>query len=115
MRRARKKSFQAFMNVSMPRTVAAGLASGSTAKEVGFVTVLVNSDNDEPIEAELGDTTLEVVTCRGGAALIRLVEGKLDDHLVKGRNAFLSSAVRAAVSLGGRRSETDEPADVFRV
>ncbi|MBB3726971.1 beta-galactosidase [Nonomuraea dietziae] len=85
------------------------------SREIGYVTVLAHSDNDEPIEVELGDATLEVVTCRGGAALIRLVEGKLDDHLVKGRNAFLGSAVRAAVSLGGRRSETDEPADLFRV
>ncbi|MEU4327559.1 hypothetical protein [Nonomuraea dietziae] len=81
------------------------------SKKVGYVTVLAHSDNDEPIEVELGDATLEVVTCRGGAALIRLVEGKLDDHLVKGRNAFLGSAV----SLGGRSSETDEPADLFRV
>ncbi|WP_431896116.1 beta-galactosidase [Nonomuraea sp. bgisy101] len=80
---------------------------------VRYLTVLAHSDNDEPIGVEVGGDRLEVVTCRGGAAVARLAGGRLDDHLVKGVNSFLDSAVSAAIAFGGTRFAAVEAGDLY--
>ncbi|WP_327585593.1 beta-galactosidase [Nonomuraea sp. NBC_00507] len=73
--------------------------------DVCYVTVLVQNDSDPLIELELrhrGRThQIEIVAARGGAAVLRVVAGRLDDHLVKATNSHLGSAVSASIRFDG--------------
>ncbi|HEU4424658.1 MAG TPA: beta-galactosidase [Pilimelia sp.] len=87
--------------------------------EVCYLTVLVDSRNgDMPIRFTLhdGDTVRagELTAAAGGAAILRIVAGRLDDFLVKGVNAYLGSFLPASCAFAGRMFHADEPADLAR-
>lgn len=82
-------------------------------RDVAYLTVLVMDGNDGPVRISFDGHDLEVVAARGGAAVIRVVAGVLDDVLVKGVNGFLDSAVTASVRLDDQTISA--PGDLFRV
>ncbi|GAA4187666.1 hypothetical protein GCM10022252_21650 [Streptosporangium oxazolinicum] len=84
-------------------------------RDVRYMTVLARSDNDGPIRVETGEGTFELSTCRGGGAVLRLAGGRLDDFIVKGRNAFLDSDVPASIAFGDTVHASDRPADLVMV
>ncbi|NUW34334.1 beta-galactosidase [Nonomuraea sp. SMC257] len=84
-------------------------------RDVAHLTVLVRDGNEGPVRIDLDGRELEVVAARGGAAVIRLEAGELDDALVKGVNRYLGSEVAASVRLGGRAHAATAPADLYRV
>ena len=73
----------------------------------GYLTVLVQSDNDGPVDIEIdtagrsGVVRVAVDCARGGAAVLRIADGGLDDFLLTGANEFLGSAVTPSVSVDG--------------
>lgn len=85
----------------------------------GYLTVLVQSDNEGPVTVTLelpeGTRTAEVHAARGGAALLRISAGALDDFLVTGVNTFLDSAVTPVVTVDGRGHRGTAPADLARI
>ncbi|MEY9968220.1 beta-galactosidase [Streptacidiphilus sp. MAP12-16] len=98
------------------RTVGPGPDSTSDS---GYLTVLVQSDNEGPvtIALSLGEraATVTVESAQGGAAVLRIADGELDDFLVTGLNAYLASAVTPAVTLDGHAVRADVPSDLARV
>ncbi|GGK45461.1 hypothetical protein Ppa06_01240 [Planomonospora parontospora subsp. parontospora] len=84
-------------------------------RDVAYLTVLAMSGHEGPVRIDLDGRETEVVTARGGAAVLRLVAGALDDFLVKGVNGHLDSAVAAAVRTGGAVYAAEEPADLVRI
>lgn len=84
-------------------------------RDVAYLTVLTQSDHEGAVCLELDGRTIELITAKGGAALLRLVDGRLDDFLVKGINTYLDSAVPAGVKDGDRIHIADHPADLDRV
>ncbi|MEU7857730.1 beta-galactosidase [Nonomuraea sp. NPDC049141] len=84
-------------------------------RDVHYLTVLVQDDNDGPVgvRTPLGD--VEVVAARGGAAVLRLADGELGDLLVKGVNGWLESAVVARATFAGRTVAAPHPADLVRI
>lgn len=86
-----------------------------TLGDVAYLTVLVAADNDGPVRVDTVHGQVEVVTCKGGAAVIRLVNGEADDFIVKGLNAFLDSAVPAAITVAGTTTTATHPADLARI
>ncbi|GII59863.1 hypothetical protein Pth03_82520 [Planotetraspora thailandica] len=84
-------------------------------RDVQYLTVLVQNDNDAPVRVETPHVSVELVSARGGAAVVRLAGGKLDDFVVKGLNGFLSSAVPASITVGDAGLTADRPADLARV
>jgi beta-galactosidase len=107
---------------AMPR-VTTGQADAywrTVGPDTGHLTVLVQSDNEGPVAVELplgaGRTaTVRVDAAKGGAAVIRIAAGELDDFLVTGLNSFLSSAVVPSVSLDGVTVGADTASDFARV
>jgi beta-galactosidase len=85
------------------------------SRDVQYLTVLVQSDNDGPVRVETPHGVVELVSAQGGAAVVRLAGGALDDFVVKGLNGFLDSAVPARVSMNDVESQADRPADLARV
>ncbi|GAA4572417.1 hypothetical protein GCM10023193_63710 [Planotetraspora kaengkrachanensis] len=85
------------------------------SRDVQYLTVLVQSDNDGPVRVRTPHGVLEVAGARGGAAVVRLAGGVLDDFVVKGLNGFLDSAVAARIALNDVESQADRPADLGRV
>ncbi|MFI6816431.1 beta-galactosidase [Nonomuraea sp. NPDC050328] len=83
--------------------------------DVRYLTVLAADSHEGVVEVETPDGTVSLVTCRGGAAIIRLAGGRLDDVLVKGTNAFLGSAVEASVTYGRDTRTAGHPADLFHL
>ncbi|QMU77536.1 hypothetical protein GXW83_19395 [Streptacidiphilus sp. PB12-B1b] len=89
----------------------------------GYLTVLVQSDHDGPVRVEIAGAgafdgrglAVTVDSARGGAAVLRLVDGALDDFLVTGANAFLGSAVTPAVTVGGVRVQGEYGRDLARI
>ncbi|MFC1419500.1 beta-galactosidase [Streptacidiphilus cavernicola] len=88
--------------------------------DTGYLTVLVQSDSEGPVTVALplggdrvGTVTLE--GAKGGAALLRVVAGELDDFLLTGLNSYLASAVTPSVALGGAVVRAEGPADLARV
>ncbi|GAA4069295.1 beta-galactosidase [Nonomuraea soli] len=84
-------------------------------RDVAYLTVLVQDDNAGTVRVQYGTRSLEVVAARGGAAVIRIVGGRLDDLLVKGVNGYLGSSVAASVSLDGQTVGLEEPGDLYRL
>ncbi|MFI6321910.1 beta-galactosidase [Nonomuraea sp. NPDC050556] len=80
-----------------------------------YLTVLAAADNDGPVRVETPLGEVEVVTCRGGGAVIRIVDGVADDFIVKGVNIFLDSAVAASITVAGTTTAADHPADLTRL
>jgi beta-galactosidase len=92
----------------------------SVAPDTGYLTVLVQSDSEGPVTVSVplgGDrvATVTVESAQGGAALIRVVAGRLDDFLLTGLNSFLSSAVTPSVTLGDETVRAEGPSDLARV
>ncbi|GII58630.1 hypothetical protein Pth03_70190 [Planotetraspora thailandica] len=86
-------------------------------RDVSYLTVLVSAGNEGSMAIQTPYGLVEVVTARGGAAVVRIAGGRIDDFVVKGVNAFLDSAVRAGVSLDGTAAVTPEgkAADLARI
>ncbi|GAA3131367.1 hypothetical protein GCM10010466_22420 [Planomonospora alba] len=84
-------------------------------RDVAYLTVLAMSGHEGPVRIDLDGREVEVVTARGGAAVLRLVAGALDDFLVKGVNGHLGSAVAAGARAGGVRHTAEAPADLSRI
>ncbi|MEO3862699.1 beta-galactosidase [Acrocarpospora sp. B8E8] len=84
-------------------------------RDVTYLTVLTMSDHEGAVLVELDGRPIELITARGGAAIVRLVGGELDDFLVKGVNGFLDSAVPAGVKVGAEILIADHPADLDRI
>ncbi|MFI6599861.1 beta-galactosidase [Nonomuraea sp. NPDC050536] len=80
---------------------------------VAYLTVLVQDSNTGPITVStpLGD--VELVCARGGAAVVRLVNGYLDDVIVKGTNAHLDSFETASITFANERLTSTGPADLI--
>ena len=96
---------------------------GPADSDSGYLTVLIQSDNEGPVAVSLPlgagtaseATEVTIVGAKGGAALLRIVDGALDDFLLTGLNAFLSSAVTPAVAVGDGSARADGPCDLARV
>ena len=109
--------------VAAAPTVVSGHADAywrTTTPDTGYLTVLVQSDSEGPVTVavpfgadRVGTVTLE--SARGGAALVRIVAGELDDFLLTGLNSFLSSAVTPSIALGDSSVRADGPSDLARV
>jgi beta-galactosidase len=84
-------------------------------RDVSYLTVLTMSDHEGAVLVELDGRPIELITARGGAAVVRLAGGELDDFLVKGVNGYLDSAVPAGVKVGGEILIADHPADLDRI
>ncbi|WP_214111042.1 beta-galactosidase [Acrocarpospora catenulata] len=84
-------------------------------QDISYLTVLTQSDHEGAVLVELDGRPIELITARGGAAVVRLVAGELDDFLVKGVNGYLDSAVPAGVKVGGEILIADHPADLDRI
>ncbi|WP_406316457.1 beta-galactosidase [Streptosporangium sp. NBC_01639] len=84
-------------------------------RDVQYLTILVQSGNDGPVRVETPYGVVETAGARGGAAVVRLAGGELDDFVVKGLNGFLDSAVPAWIAVGDREVRADLPADLARV
>ncbi|MCZ4098716.1 hypothetical protein C8250_034330 [Streptomyces sp. So13.3] len=92
----------------------------TVSPDTGHLTVLVQSDNEGPVTVDLplgaGRTaTVRIDAARGGAAVIRIAAGELDDFLVIGLNPFLDSAVAPSVSLDGITVDAAGACDFARV
>ncbi|MEY9842643.1 beta-galactosidase [Streptacidiphilus sp. EB103A] len=90
------------------------------AADTGYLTVLIQSDNEGPVTVSLplgGGRTAEVTVegAKGGAAVLRIVAGGLGDFLLTGLNSFLSSAVVPMVAVDGEKVVGQVPADLARV
>ncbi|MFC1434475.1 beta-galactosidase [Streptacidiphilus sp. N1-3] len=104
-------------------TVVSGHADAywrSVSPDTGYLTVLVQSDNEGPVTVSVplgGEqvATVTVVSAKGGAALVRIVGGELDDFLVTGLNSYLDSAVTPVVGLGEESVRADGASDLARV
>jgi beta-galactosidase len=86
----------------------------------GYLTVLVQSDNEGPVAVEIagaGDAGLSVAveSARGGAAVLRIVDGGLDDFLLTGGNAYLGSAVVPSVTVAGATVRGGHGQDLARI
>ncbi|WP_027346237.1 beta-galactosidase [Hamadaea tsunoensis] len=79
---------------------------------VAYLTVLAQSDNDGPVRIAVEGEELAFTLARGGAAIVRLVDGALDDVIVKGTNSFLDSAEVAAVTHRGTMISATGPGDL---
>ncbi|GAA3562689.1 hypothetical protein GCM10022419_049190 [Nonomuraea rosea] len=84
-------------------------------RDVHYVTVLVQTGNQGPIGVRTPYGSAEIIAADGGAAVLRLAGGRLDDLVVKGLNAYLSSAVAARVTLNGDSVVTAGPADLVMI
>ena len=111
-----------------PEPPVAGVRSGSAdaywralAPRTGYLTVLVQSDNDGPVEVAIGagpdSRGIQVVidSARGGAAVLRIVDGVLDDFLLTGGNSFLGSSVTPSVSVDGGAVSGTHGQDLARI
>jgi beta-galactosidase len=90
------------------------------AADSGYLTVLIQSDNEGPVTVHLplgGGRSAEVTVqgAKGGAAVLRIVSGELGDFLLTGLNAFLSSAVTPSVAVDGRAVHGEGPCDLARI
>jgi len=91
------------------------------APRTGYLTVLVQSDNDGPVEVAIGagpdSRGIQVVidSARGGAAVLRIVDGVLDDFLLTGGNSFLGSSVTPSVSVDGGAVSGTHGQDLARI
>ena len=90
------------------------------AADTGYLTVLIQSDNEGPVTVHLplgGGRSAEVTVqgAKGGAAVLRIASGRLGDFLLTGLNPFLSSAVVPMVALDGEKVVGQVPADLARV
>jgi beta-galactosidase len=84
-------------------------------RDVHYLTVLVQAGNDGPVGVRTPYGDVEVVSARGGAAIVRLAGGALGDLVVKGLNGFLGSAVAAGVTFAGETATAGHPADLVRL
>ncbi|MGW0805805.1 beta-galactosidase [Nonomuraea sp. NPDC002799] len=84
-------------------------------RDVHYLTVLVQTGNRGPVGVRTPYGTVEIVAADGGAAVLRLAGGELGDLVVKGLNAFLSSAVAARVTLNGESITTAGPGDLVMI
>ena len=89
-------------------------------RDVSYLVVLVASDNREvPVQLRIDDgrrvLDVAVHAADGGAAVLRIVAGRLDACLVKGVNGHLGSAVRASCAVGEDLVLANGPADVGRI
>ncbi|MBO3748405.1 beta-galactosidase [Streptosporangiaceae bacterium NEAU-GS5] len=84
-------------------------------RDVQYVTVLVQDGNDGPVGVRTPYGEIEVVCAKGGAAVIRIVGGLLDDVVVKGVNGYLNSAEVPRVSLGGTTFAGQAPGDLVLI
>lgn len=80
---------------------------------VAYLIVLVQDSNTGPITVStpLGD--VELVCARGGAAVVRLVDGYLDDVVIKGTNAHLDSYETASITFADEHLTAPAPADLI--
>jgi len=84
----------------------------------GYLTLLVQSDNEGTVEVAIGDgpgVRVTVDSARGGAAVLRLVDGVLDDFLLTGANTFLGSSVTPSVTVGGVTVHGEPGLDLARI
>jgi len=87
----------------------------------GYLTVLLQSDNEGPVAVEIatgaGSRGIEVgiESARGGAAVLRIVDGVLDDFLLTGGNSFLGSSVTPSVSVDGGEVRGTHGQDLARI
>ncbi|MFJ2031991.1 beta-galactosidase [Streptosporangium sp. NPDC087985] len=84
-------------------------------RDVQYLTILVHGKNEGPIRVETAHAVFETECARGGAAVVRLAEGVLDDFVVKGLNGFLDSAVPAWIAVGDQEVKAAQAADLARV
>ncbi|MEU0565341.1 beta-galactosidase [Nonomuraea sp. NPDC005983] len=84
-------------------------------RDVHYLTVLVQDGNDGPVTVRTPLGAVEVTAARGGAALLRLTGGGLDDLIVTGGNAFLDSAVTVRVRFAGQSVDAEQPGDLVRI
>ncbi|MEZ0088865.1 beta-galactosidase [Streptacidiphilus sp. EB129] len=103
--------------LASPVRVTAGSADAywrSAGPDSGYLTVLVQSDNEGPVavELDLGSRSARVTltVAAGGAALLRILAGTLDDFLLTGLNAYLASAVTPSVGFA-LTTDTDTAVD----
>ncbi len=84
---------------------------------VSYLVVLVDSGNGgAPVRVRLADgPEVRISAADGGAALLRLVGGRLDACLVKGVNGYLDSAVPPSCAVDDDEVRADGPADLGRI
>ncbi len=93
----------------------------AVAPATGYLTLLVQSDNEGPVNVEIGagdggrGIRVAVDSARGGAAVLRIVDGVLDDFLVTGANAFLGSSVTPSVGVDGGEVRGSLGQDLARI
>jgi beta-galactosidase len=93
----------------------------AVAPATGYLTLLVQSDNEGPVNVEIGTgdggrgIRVAVDSARGGAAVLRIVDGVLDDFLVTGANAFLGSSVTPSVGVDGGEVRGSLGQDLARI
>ncbi|MBC3839878.1 hypothetical protein GXW82_05630 [Streptacidiphilus sp. 4-A2] len=86
----------------------------------GYLTLLVQSDNQGPVRLELAGADgrsipVTVESARGGAAVLRFADGRLDDFLLTGANSFLGSAVTPALRVGDDQVRGAHGLDLARI
>jgi beta-galactosidase len=89
-------------------------------KDVSYLVVLVDSRNGGvPVRVRVADghrgSDVRLTAADGGAAVLRLLAGRLDACLVKGLNGYLDSAVRPSCVVGADTVTADAPADLGRI
>lgn len=89
-------------------------------RDVSYLVVLVASDNGQvPVQLRVDDgrrvLDVAVNAADGGAAVLRVLDGRLDACLVKGVNGYLGSTVRPSCAVGADLVLSDRPGDLGRI
>jgi beta-galactosidase len=89
-------------------------------RDVCYVVILVDSTNNgAPVRVRVDDGRaryeVAVTAADGGAAVVRVVGGRLDACVVKGLNTYLGSAVRPSCAVDDDLVFADGPADLGRI
>jgi beta-galactosidase len=88
-------------------------------RDVAYLAVLVGDRGEAPVQAELhchGRThAVRVVAAAGGAAILRIAAGRLDDFLITGVNQHTGAALAPECAMDGAVVSAGEPADLARL